>query len=109
MNKSTFIALGFAMEKWDNIRCGLGVDKGSDNCALCKVFQASGCIGCPVFKDTGKIACTGTPYVDWCEHQIKEHGDGFDVARKVHEGCAECKRLADNEWEYIRYLLIGRE
>jgi hypothetical protein len=69
MDKRTSKALDKSIRKWTRIVRGEGVDKGVENCALCKLFwlPTSGtiCAGCPVFLKTGSPYCDDSPYVEW--------------------------------------------
>lgn len=66
MNKRTLKALKGSIKKWDDIAERGGVDRGEDNCPLCKAFKDL-CDPCPVKMSTGKYQCRGTPYSDFTE------------------------------------------
>lgn len=64
MDKTEKALLG-SIEKWRAIENGTGQDKGTDNCALCKIFydrKKETCGGCPVAKFSGARGCEQTPY-----------------------------------------------
>ncbi len=51
-----------SIRKWESIVYGGGIDRGGDNCPLCKLFLDGWCDGCPVKGATGDSHCNGTPY-----------------------------------------------
>lgn len=70
MNPQTLEALKGSIAKWEAIVLGQGVDRGPDNCPLCKQFRKIkerfvSCAGCPVAQRTGLNGCKGTPYEDY--------------------------------------------
>ena len=68
MNAETLKALKGSIRKWKRIEEGKGVDRGPDNCPLCKLFfYQCDCKGCPVFEKTGLPNCSGTPYDEWAD------------------------------------------
>jgi len=104
MDKKTLEALRKSIEKWEKIVAGKGEDQGSSNCALCQLFMERGCRGCPVFFETGITACYDTPYDDWINHQKDEHFYGSKIMGYIIK-CPECKRLAQEELEFLKSLL----
>ena len=52
-----------AIGKWEAIALGCGVDKGADNCVLCKKYWDGICNDCPISKAAGNPYCRNTPYV----------------------------------------------
>jgi len=103
MKKETLEALEKSIEKWEKIVAGKGEDRGRDDCALCKLFRKESCVGCPVYAKTGHLGCRGTPYVRWVNHHDYKH---FDESSEIYEiECSECKRLAQEELEFLKSLL----
>ena len=109
MNRKTKAALEDSIAKWDAIHKGTGKDKGAKNCALCKRFADcfTGNERCPVFKLVGQDSCNGTPYVSWWDHHNKNHREGtalcgFGISRQ--KGCAQCRRHAKAELEFLKSL-----
>ena len=104
MNKKTLEALLGAIEKWEKIAEGKGIDEGTENCPLCKMFATGemGCPGCPVSIRTGASGCNYTPYADWVIHHKTAH-DKFNTPYAAE--CEDCKRLARKEVEFLRSLL----
>lgn len=60
--------LELSIEKWQDIVNGKGKDFGTDNCALCEVYE---CHECPVDKITGK-GCGSTPFSDYQNAMTEE-------------------------------------
>lgn len=77
MDERTLIALRGSIKKWEDIVAGIGLDKGEDNCPLCKLFHerfrytGSHCDGCPVSEKTGDMSCSGSPYAAYCDEPTK--------------------------------------
>lgn len=72
MNRTTRTALERSIKKWERIILGRDVDKGMENCALCKKFAdkedyLTECEGCPVYEKTGQTHCRNTPYENFTE------------------------------------------
>ena len=72
MNKKTLTALRGSIAKWEKIAAGTGVDKATQNCPLCKIFNNDDsaetdlqCKGCPVMAATHQWGCLNTPYEQW--------------------------------------------
>jgi len=103
MGKKTLRALKESIKKWEKILNEEGKDKGSDNCALCKLFIKKKCIGCPVYTKTEIRNCGGTPYEDWLHHQANNHL--YDFLEFYIIKCPECKRIAKRELEFLKSLL----
>jgi len=61
MNEHTLAALQESILKWEMIRDGEEVDRGSSNCALCHLFVEDGCVDCPVAEKVKRTLCYGTP------------------------------------------------
>ena len=105
MDARTLKALQGSIEKWMKIAYAGGQDKGWPNCPLCVAYTGSGdndCGLCPV-SQVGNSFCVGSPYTDWMWHHRKKHGDEFPFFCKP--GCAECKRLALAELDFLKSLL----
>jgi len=101
MDAKTLKALKGSIKKWEKIVEGTGVDKGEDNCPLCKICGWN-CKDCPVvMTGEAKEGCRGSPYSDWVEHQSEEHWEKEES--KVY--CPTCKELAQKELDFLRSLL----
>ena len=126
MTAKTLVALKGSILKWEKIvRSTRGVDRGQDNCALCKEFPGrdyhgnctrggevarahadkpnSISVRCPVARRRGHVGCQGTPYIQWANHQDEKHGFYADYHRIP--GCAECLKLARAERDFLKSLL----
>jgi len=116
MDKETFEALKKSIEKWEKIVNGKEGDLGSLNCALCGVFitKDKRCVGCPVYMKTGEPLCRETPYIDWLKHHAYRHfnvllGDCNVMLTPCVVECPECKRLAQEELEFLKSLLSEKK
>ena len=102
MDERTLKALKGSIRKWEGIVAGRVMDKGPDNCPLCKEFAIEAiypCKGCPVMSATGEDSCFGTPYTDWHEAQLESvRGDC-----KAHDD--ETVMCAVLELEFLKSLL----
>ncbi len=60
-------ALQGSIAKWTAIAKLEDVDRGAENCPLCKLFYKGrgSCNGCPVKVETGKDVCYGSPYYEY--------------------------------------------
>lgn len=59
-------AIARSIEKWRAIAAGRRMDRGTSDCALCRLYLARGCVGCPVMERTGVAGCEAAPYeLDW--------------------------------------------
>jgi hypothetical protein len=85
-----------SIEKWVNIVAGVGIDDGTHNCALCKLYWQNDCRNCPVKQVAGAIFCKNTPYIEWL-HYTRFNGP------KVFD--ARSRELAQAELEFLRSLL----
>lgn len=86
MNKTTLKALKGSIAKWQKIVDGTGIDEGTKNCPLCKMFLHREmiddrgyivddmCGGCPVAIATDYSAiCFGSPYGDYARTKTKRN------------------------------------
>ncbi len=98
-NQEIQAALDHAYQiKWHDIAFGSGIDKGSDNCELCKIFYTKlktevcqkNSITCPVNTKTGSD-CSGA-YLDWHRHHVRVHSTYR--SRKRQPNCPECDSLS---------------
>ncbi len=109
-NHSILKAFKNTIIKWDNIILNGELDKGSDNCSLCKwnnkYYKENDfsntikrlCI-CPVAYFTKKERCEGIGYMDWLDHHRKLHNKksslNIDESFAFHRiECDECKEIA---------------
>jgi hypothetical protein len=74
MNDKTLKALHGSIAKWEAIVNGTGIDQGTINCPLCRLYHPShretpgdGCEGCPIRNATGVDFCDDTPHSDYAE------------------------------------------
>ena len=96
-------ALEKSIQKWDSIAGGIGIDCGSRNCALCKLYNMSRnitCKGCPVRDFTGASGCSGSPYNKWHDHQLESHTE----SELFMPFCKECREIAREEADFLRGL-----
>lgn len=98
MNKATLKALKGSIAKWEKIVAGTGVDDGTDNCPLCKLFYGLGCMGCPVAIKSGRDTCKKTPYGGWMLATF-----GQEWPRRVID--AGQKKAARAELRFLKSLL----
>jgi len=100
MNIKTLKALEGSIKKWKKIVAGTEKDKSTTNCPLCQEFK--NCKGCPVNLKTHS-SCEDSPYDKWVDHQDTFHLEKDD---KVH--CPTCKKLAQEELNFLKSLLPER-
>ena len=106
MDDETLKALVGSIKKWTAIARGEGVDRGAQNCPLCRKFRDGFCWGCPVAK-AACAACIGSPYVGWLQHQTTEHHVPYGQLRR--SVCPKCREAALREVWYLCTLLPGEE
>ena len=58
-------ALEASIKKWEKVVLGKKDERGTDDCALCKISYDADCKGCPVAKRALTSKCRGTPYGSW--------------------------------------------
>jgi hypothetical protein len=104
MTKKVLNALKGSIKKWEKIVAGKGVDEGSSNCPLCRLYGDWECKGCPVFEKTNKKDCENTPYYKWMLHQSKMH-DAWLLVETLEIQCKICERFAKQELEFLKSLL----
>ncbi len=99
MNARTLKALNGSIKKWEKIAAGTGLDKGPENCPLCKLFWYGtyDCEGCPVAARTGQGGCSGSPYDEWTD--ATEYGDASKADTPA------LKAIARKELRFLRSLL----
>lgn len=80
MDTKTLEALRGSIRKWEKIVDGTEMDRGLDNCPLCRIFHGVfrtddkyGCFGCPVAEAVYDTCCEGTPYNDYNRTPTKEN------------------------------------
>src|SRR3990167_10549267 len=101
MSPETLRALHGSIKKWERIVASpRALDKGQDNCPLCKEFFNFNCDGCPVAERTGRWNCRGSPYAEWTIHQENVHRHYGHCYRAP--GCKTCLRLAKAELTFLR-------
>ena len=93
MNEQTLKALKGSIKKWERIVAGTGVDKGIDNCPLCKIFWSDEqCGPCPVKEKTGENFCRNSPYKDWA-FEAPGTGTKAETEKQKAAALAELKFL----------------
>lgn len=108
MTKKALKGLKASIRKWKKIVNETGVDEGTYNCPLCKLFYDDCCTGCPVEEKTGKVGCAASVYDDWSFHQYYDHGlSHHSDAYKIE--CSQCKDLAKQELAFLKSLLPKRK
>lgn len=102
MDAKTLKALKGSIKKWERIAAGTGLDKGDDNCPLCKVFKQGAviCGGCPVALHSGAVNCKNTPYLDWLNVENVIGGRNYNKATTP-----QLKAAAQAELDFLRSLL----
>jgi hypothetical protein len=109
MDKETLRALKGSIKKWESIIRGKEIDKGTDNCALCKLFCSDDemCTNngthCPIYDRTTYTGCEGSPYDEWSEHQSDCHEACAPDGSKIE--CGVCERIAKSELKFLKSLL----
>ncbi len=103
MDAKCLTALKGSIKKWEKISEGTGVDRGPENCPLCKLFFDGlfSCVGCPVAGKTKRDFCNKTPYEKWTMHHEDKHHTYEDY--QVH--CPKCTLLATQEVKFLKSLL----
>lgn len=61
--------LELSIQKWQDIVDGKGEDDGSENCALCEVYDCSNCI---ITKEW-ETRCSRTPYAEYKTYPTREN------------------------------------
>jgi len=111
MNNETLSALKGAIEKWERILKGEGIDEGTNNCPLCELFfeevhpdvtDYEGCYGCPVRSRTKRGGCQGTPYSIWASEAFARHGR---LRKYWTADTPELRALALEELNFLKSLL----
>lgn len=105
-------ALRESIASWEahaNEPVGARVEKhGSDNCALCHLFNSDDtlneddCIGCPVWIKTGISYCRNTPYAAYTRVARMDEKGYYTVSQSS-------QRAAQAELEFLRSLEVPDE
>ncbi len=103
------LALEKSIRKWNDIVRGVGVDRASSNCELCKNHRDDiviDCSGCPVYEEAQISGCRGTPYEEFIEHYDEKHPQGHGEWSKNGRviKCDKCVELAIKELEFLKSL-----
>jgi hypothetical protein len=98
------MAIVGSIVKWRKILNEDAVDKGTKNCALCKLYNScfpGGCTNCPVKLYVDDLNCGSTPYDEWVDHHDTDDGahEIFNIA------CPECRDLAQAELDFLNEVL----
>jgi len=93
MNRKTRKAIKGSIWKWRRIVWHIGMDNGTLNCPLCRMFYNVGyCEKCPVSIEVRKSACANTPYTDY----------KFEV---LHGSKKDQHKCAKEELKFLKSLL----
>ena len=90
-------ALNQAIIKWSAIYHGVGVDRGTENCAF---------VGCPITAKTNDEGCRRTPYEEWEDHQRYDHGNTTSLYSSYKVVCPVCRELAYKELKFLYNLYL---
>ena len=66
------------------------------------------CYGCPVKNKMGKPRCEDTPYVEFINHVLDKHADGYQTYSKGlsrAKGCAQCTKLIKQHIKLLESIL----
>ncbi len=104
MDAKCLTALKGSIKKWEKISERTGVDLGTENCPLCKLFFHSlfSCVGCPVAGKTKRNFCSKTPYKIWTMHHENKH---LNPDKDYQVQCPKCILLATQEVKFLKSLL----
>lgn len=101
MDEKTREALEGSIKKWENIAYNGAENQGSDDCALCDLYNTGHipiCSGCPIKLVAGNPYCIGTPYSKWINHQLYVHRNAHTVM------CEKCVQIAEKEIDFLKSL-----
>jgi len=101
MKPEVLEALKGSIRKWESIVAGIGIDAGTHNCDLCKMFRIDDCRYCP--SECGM----NSAYSAWETHQVVDH-DRCMVNNHFAVFCPECRRLAQAELRPPEIFTAGR-
>ena len=104
MDKQTKDAiLESIFSKWEGILSCKGLEKGGDDCPLCKLFADHYCAKCPIARKTGLQNCVGTPFDEWYDEAPLHRDSGcLWLGRNPRE---EVINAAVREQEFLISLL----
>ena len=98
-------ALEGSIKKWKRIvRSTKALEKGIQNCPLCREYYHGFCDRCPVKVETSRLGCEGTPYDAWITHQGEVHSNSDDISKHREPHCKECFSLAKEELAFLESL-----
>lgn len=112
MDERTLTALQGSIKKWEEIVSGAVIDKGTENCPLCREFvnkedpdkdNGEGCYGCPVAAEMEESGCGGTPYDKWSSYMGENLKYVGSPDRMVFDD--RSKQLAQAELDFLKSLL----
>jgi hypothetical protein len=105
MDAKTLKALKGSIAKWKAIAKGTGIERGAENCPLCKLFFWDDCKGCPVEASTGSWCCEGTPFDDeWAQLRAPDIRD----AHGFYAVSDKAKAIAQKEVAFLESLLPAK-
>lgn len=88
-------------KKWKSIIAEIGIDKGHEDCFLCREFLKDPCVNCIVYKKTGYSKCKKTPITEWIKHQKRVHKKK-SLPYKIE--CSVCKKIAQDVIDFAEKL-----
>jgi len=108
MDQKTKVALESSIRKWVRISQRKGIDRGSDNCDLCRLFlnkhPCYSCNTCPVKERTNQAYCHGSPYEWWVTHHRQGHSYKGGLFWRSSVVCTTCEVLALKEVQFLESL-----
>ena len=114
MDERTLTALKKSIQHWESIAEGIGISRGCDTCALCRMhhcdcngkgYHDNCCNGCPVYEETGADCCVNSPYKKWHKHRITKHPNARSGFAHGFALCKTCKEIAWEEVAFLKSLL----
>jgi len=97
-------ALDGSIVKWQDIVAGDAIDKGDEDCPLCRHYRhnrtnmQANCDECPVSIDTGESLCQGSPYDQWLD------ATGYGADYEQANTNSKSMKAAVSELEYLKEL-----
>jgi len=95
-----------SIQKWERIVNGFDVDRGTDNCELCKkyfygdIHDGIVCDGCPIDEFVGISECRKTPYINWLHSQPIGSSFIFQNTNDITQKTAEA------ELEFLKMIKL---
>lgn len=116
MKKDTLEALQGSIAKWQGIVDNVTIDKGVDNCPLCKKFlvhyngigSLNHCEGCPVRAFTSLRYCSDTPYSGFAMTRANLPSTATRRGKYTKKAHAVLLPYALDELQFLKSLLPKR-